>query len=293
MPPHRRDFLIASAASLLALLDVSPVAAAGATRSNLFVSEWTIRKIVLQLALGVFKELEGALKPDALAEAIASGQFQTDIEMLSKEAGQFGKIKVHIDNFHVQFDGAPQPGEHEKEKREQIAKSLFDFVQGELRGGTQNEKGDFHQRLHKAFAEVIPELRQIVPAEVRISYDLHADKLNVTLHKTVLIRHGRVRIEASLPQGVGQLNSLLFVIDAEEKGNRTYITTILGLDVCIGRREGPLVRRIAGRVIGGIECDLLCRLETVVYNAIHYPEHSDDLTRIMGEVIHLVATQQF
>lgn len=92
---------------------------------------------------------------------------------------------------------------------------------------------------------------------------------------------------------VGQLNCLSYILDGQEKCGQTYITSTLGVDVCLGIREGRLVRRLAGRVIGNKEADLLCQLERLVYRVIHGTEDPYALGRIIPEIMHRVETQHF
>lgn len=278
----RRRFLLASAASLLPLLAVSPVSAAGATRSRLFVSQWRLGKIAWHFALGVFKQLANALDLEQLAKDLVSGGAHAKLETLSKEAAA---INVTIDNFQVHLNGVPP-----RLAAWEIAKAFLKFAKEVL---PHHEKLD-EQEIHEVLSGLVEEFRQFDPnAELRISYRLHSAKMNFALYKTLSFRRGHVRMEASIPQPVGQLNCLDYVLDAEEKCGQTYITNTLGLDVCLGIREGRIVRRIAGRVIGNKEAELLCQLEGLVDRVIHGTEDPDALGRIIPEIMRRVETQQF
>jgi hypothetical protein len=320
----RRDFLLASTAALLALLDAAPAAAAGATRSRLFVSQWPLRKIGFHLLLGVIKQLSEVFKQplqafkldqlakeinqllatkidqlsvkeinQLLAKYIVSDGALAKLETLSKEAGA---IDVRIDNFQVKLNGVGPSDE-----RRQVANALALLkraLEVLLKLGVEvlfdhellAEKN--RKKLHALLAENVTEVLQLAEQiEVQISFELHSP--NFTLYKTASFRRGYVHVEASIPQPVGQLNCLKYILDAEEKCGQSYITNTLGVDVCLGIREGRLVRRIAGRVIGNKEADLLCQLEGLVYRVINGSEDPDALARVIPEIMRRVEAQQF
>lgn len=191
----RREFLLASTASLLTLLDAAPAAAAGATRSRLFVSQWPLRKIAWHFALGVFKQLSQALDLDQVAKDIVAGGAHAKLETLSKQAGA---IDVRIDNFQVHLNGVPP-----RREVQEIARALLKFSKEVLSDPERLSQQEIHELLAEFVADVRPLAQR---ATVQIFYQLHSEKMNFTLYKKVSFSDGHVRLEASIRQsGATQL----------------------------------------------------------------------------------------
>jgi hypothetical protein len=97
-----------------------------------------------------------------------------------------------------------------------------------------------------------------------------------------------VQIKLTLQQPVRIVNGAEFVADLASLGEGTRATTSLWTDVCIGRREGPLVRRIAHREITCRQAQFLAEVQQEVQTLYWNPGESR-LSQMLPELIRRIA----
>lgn len=274
MSVSRRVFLTSSAVCLAGGL-ASHAEAATAARSRLFISDWPLAQIGRELVLGVGYML---LTSDKLAEVIAgitAGKVETKLQTFRDD------IDVAIEGLTVTLDRKPIANEvqhylavlqvlaeHPSAKPAEIPK-LDHFVDGEVLTAV------------KAAVE-----RSTLEYTYRIRYQ------RVHVSTTTTLRKGHLRKVVNLLCPVGQVMGLQFITDAQERCGQSYITTSLWIDYCVGRREGPLVRRIAEREIGCREDALLAKLERVVYDVIHDKRKPEELRKVVPDLLRRIETQE-
>ena len=98
----------------------------------------------------------------------------------------------------------------------------------------------------------------------------------------------RAQLETLQGQIDVEFDSLVLAIDLARQGDGTRVYTSLWSDVCIGRREGPLVRRIAEREIHCREATFLAQIEREVQLLVNDPEHSR-INQMIPELIRRIA----
>jgi hypothetical protein len=273
----RRRFLVASSAALLTLGRAAGVgAAAAAARSRTYVSDWKFRKIAAHLMLGTAYQL---------GKAIESGQIDFSSDKIKTTLDAFSKqIDVEIDDVQFRIAGDPQ------------SKSPQDLVldiASRVRRALQDDRQLERSTLDELAKKVLPDVEALVNhLAVDLSYRIRYKR--VTLKKFVHFSHDHWRATALISQPVGRLNSLSYIVDAREHGGCTTITDTLGLNVCTGLREGPLIRRLAERVIGRKEDEVLCRIEQLVLGVIREdPNATAQLQQLIPELMHRAESQQF
>jgi hypothetical protein len=121
---------------------------------------------------------------------------------------------------------------------------------------------------------------------LRLSYDVTYKQAK--FHIANLVQLGHVRVELSLLRPVRIFNGAMFVADLKRTDGGTQVYTSLWGDVCIGRREGPLVRRIAAREIGCREGQFLAEMEHEVQVLVNNAGESR-LSRMIPELIRRIA----
>jgi hypothetical protein len=127
-------------------------------------------------------------------------------------------------------------------------------------------------------------------ATLEYSYRVRYKRVHVST--STMIRKGHLRKVVDLLCPVGQVMGLQFITDAQTRCGLTHITTSLWIDYCVGRREGPIVRRVAEREIGCREDALLCKLEQVVVGVVHKNRDVEELRKIVPDLIRRIETQE-
>src|SRR5262249_18363129 len=123
-------------------------------------------------------------------------------------------------------------------------------------------------------------------AVLHLSYNVSLNQAH--FHVSNLVQLGHVRLDLSLVRPVNRFNGAKFVADLRRSGTGTRIHTSLWADVCIGRREGPLVRRIAAREISCRAARFLAELEHEV-RVLVANEGQSRLSRMIPELMRRIA----
>ncbi len=287
MSTSRRRFLTTSTTltgvGLTGLLLPESADAAFAAQSRVFQSDWRLRKIALQLVLGIGYQLGQAINVENIERLTTDGYFFAKLQTLREKAlHERETIDVTIDQAKLFLNGVRIT----QDQRTRVKDFLKSIAQ-DLAAAAQDrrfEAGEFIQILSRISAK----LREYMAKyhEVRLEYRITYKQ--VELYKSTMISKGHVRLQAHIRKPVRCLNCLDFVIDAKECNEQTTITTMLGVDYNVGRREGLLVRRSAQKRIAEREAFLLCNLEEIVYGVIHRERDQADLRRIIPELLRRV-----
>lgn len=272
MSASRRVFLASSAACLAGGF-ASQAEAASAARSRLFVSDWPLAQIGRELVLGVGYMLLTSGKLAGVLAGIAAGKVETSLQTFRED------IDVEIEGFKVTLDGTSIS----KQAQYYLAtlKTLAEYQSA--------EPAEIPQ------IDVDRDVLDVVKAAVEkstLEYTYRIRYKHVYVSTTTTLRKGHLRKVVNLLCPVGQVMGLQFITDAQERCGKTYITTSLWIDCCVGRREGPIVRRIAEREIGCREDALLYKLERVVYDVIHGQRKPEDLRKIVPDLLRRIETQE-
>jgi hypothetical protein len=295
-PASRRAFLTSStalsAAGLGGLLLPAEAHAAAATQCRTFHSDWTMRKIAIQLILGIGYEVGQVLKdlpPGGLEAIVHSGKFKAFLATLQKKIdGNPHFIEVDVDQLNILINGQQPNVEKARRQVLHLLKLIAQKLDRAVREG-HSPRDEMMHILHRIGG---PMEHLLERATVDVSYRIRFGR--VVLYKRTTFQKGHLQLVTDIREPVGCLNCLHFSIDARECDQHTTITTTLGIDYNIGRREGPLVRRIAQREIASREATFLCKLETLVYDVIHRRNGRDeaDLRRIIPEMLRRIEAQE-
>jgi hypothetical protein len=122
---------------------------------------------------------------------------------------------------------------------------------------------------------------------LRLSYNVRHK--HAYFHVANYARRGHVSLDLTLRQPVRIFNGAEFVADLKSAGEHcTNVYTSLWGDVCIGRREGPIVRRIAQREISCREANFLAEVEHEVQVLVRGTGKSK-LSQMIPELIRRIA----
>lgn len=273
MSLSRRVFLASSTACLVGGL-ASPAAAASAARSRLFVSDWPLALIGRELVLGVGYMLLTSERVADILAGIGSGKLKTKLQTFG------GAIDVEIEGLTVALDNRPIPD------RVQYYLAGLKVI-AQQHAASPLKLPDFGPIIDEEF---VPRVRAAV-AKSTLEYSYRIRYKHVYVSTNTMLRKGHLRKVVNLLCPVGQVMGLQFVTDAQERCGQTHITTSLWIDYCVGRREGPIVRRVAEREIGCREDALLYRLERVVYEVIHGKRDVEDLRKVVPDLLRRIETQ--
>jgi hypothetical protein len=268
MSVSRRVFL-ASSAVCLAGGFASQAKAASAARSRLFVSDWPLAQIGRELVLGIGYML---LTSGKLADVLA-GKVETNLQTFRED------IDVTIEGLTVTLDG------------KSIAKQAQYYLAA-LKTLAEHQSA---KPAEVPQIDVDRDVLDVVKAAVEkstLEYTYRIRYQHVYVSTTTTLRKGHLRKVVNLLCPVGQVMGLQFITDAQERCGKTYITTSLWIDYCVGRREGPIVRRIAEREIGCREDALLYKLERVVYDVIHGKRKPEELRKVVPDLLRRIETQE-
>ena len=136
----------------------------------------------------------------------------------------------------------------------------------------------------KAAGEMVAAIER--GAVLRLSYNVSVRQAHFRVSN--LVQLGHVRLDLSLARPVNQFNGAKFVADLRRSATGTLSHTSLWLDVCIGRREGPIVRRIAARKISCHAAHFLAELEHEV-RVLVTNEGQSRLSRMIPELMRRIA----
>jgi len=277
----RRGFFCAAGAILGGGLTPAIGRAAAAGTSRVYDSPLDIRKIAWGLALGIGKEVWLAVqrldpqRVETFVKSLDSEGFLANVETLRE------RIPLRFDQPELLVNDQPQPEkilEH-VQALHAIAKQdpNFDISPAEaekLLGRLQLAKQDLLDAIEAG-------------ASVRLNYNVH---YRDTAHFRIsnFARKGQVQIKLKLLQPVRNVSGAEFVADLENLGEGTRATTSLWTDVCIGRREGPLVRRIAHREITCRQAKFLAEVQHEVQTLYWHPGESR-LSQMLPELIRRIA----
>jgi hypothetical protein len=273
MSLSRRVFLASSTACLVGGL-ASPAAAASAARSRLFVSSWPLALIGRELVLGVgYMLLTSGRLADIIA-GIGTGQLNTKLQTFGDS------IEVDIEGLQVTLDSKPIP-----DRVQYYLASLKVIAQ--QHAANPLTLPDFGPIIDDEF---VPRVRAAVEKST-LDYSYRIRYKHVYVSTSTMLRKGHLRKVVKLLCPVGQVMGLQFVTDAQERCGKTFITTSLWIDYCVGRREGPIVRRVAEREIGCREDAMLYRLERVVYDVVTGKRDVKDLRKIVPDLLRRLEMQ--
>lgn len=286
MPLSRRELLGYSGATLIGLSLPYHAHAAAAASSRLYISPLEIREIARGLVLGIGREVLRYIKslpPENLRRFIDQfdpERFTARIESLR------GKLEVEFDSLVLAIDGQPL-----RERLAVFVAALSDIASEDE---DWNVSDDEVRRLKEAVAAARQRIRADLDAgrQLTINYNIRYRQARFRIANTA--QRGHVRLDLNLLTAVRMFNGAAFVADLEEQpypaknstGTRVY--TSLWTDVCIGRREGPLVRRIAEREIRSRQCDFLARTEHEVRLLVNNPAQSR-ASQMIPELIRRIA----
>jgi len=295
LPLSRRELLGYSGATLIGLSLPYHAHAAAAASSRLYISPLEIREIARGLVLGIGREVLRYIKslpPENLRRFIDQfdpERFTARIESLR------GKLEVEFDSLVLAIDGQPL-----RERLAVFVAALSDIASEDE---DWNVNDDEVRRLKEAVAAARQRIRADLDAgrQLTINYNVRYRQARFRIANTA--QRGHVRLDLNLLTAVRMFNGAAFVADLEEQlvgqaatgkdaaikgatGTRVY--TSLWTDVCIGRREGPLVRRIAEREIRSRQCDFLARTEHEVRLLVNNPAQSR-ASQMIPELIRRIA----
>ena len=240
----------------------------------MFQSAWPLRQIGRELVLGIGYVILQTSDIPKLIEGLEQGRVRTRLRSMRED------LAVEIENPRATLDGRPIG-----DKVRYYLGALSMYADGLMAGSAKLST------LEPFVAEVLPVIATAVErSTLELNYNIRYKHVYVL--KRTLLRKGHLRKEVSLLCPVGQVNGLNFVVDAQERCGKTCITSSLWLDVCIGRREGPIVRRVAEREIGCREDATLYKLERLVYDVIHRTRPPEDLRRVVPELLRRDEAQQ-
>jgi hypothetical protein len=278
--------LAISGASLFGLSLPSQTHAAAAASSRLYVSQLAIRQIARGLVFGVGREVQryiNRLPPENLRRFIEEfdpARFAARIETLR------GEIDVAFDSLVLAIDGEPL-----KERLAEFVGALSDIA---TEDEDWNLNDDERRRLKAAVEDARQRIREHIDAGRQLTINYNVSYRQARFRVANQARRGHVRLDLNLLTAVRMFNGASFVTDLEEQPGpskdaaHTRVHTSLWTDVCIGRREGPLVRRIAEREIRSRQCDFLARTENEVRLLVNSPEQSR-LSQMLPELIRRIA----
>jgi hypothetical protein len=270
----RRYFIASSAACVAGGISLSKAQAASAGRSRVFSSAWPLRQIGRELVLGVGYLLLHGTDLDRLIVGLTTGRLQTRLQAMQEN------LLVEIERPRARVDGQP------------IDDQVHYFL-GVLKEFGDSSGGDAPQleSLGPFVDQVMPVLSRVVATStLELDYAIRYKRVYVATR--TVVRRGHLLKQVDLLCPVGQVNGLRFTVDAREHGGGTCITSSLWLDVCIGRREGVVIRRIAKREIGCREDAMLYKLERLIYDVAHRTRSPDALRRVVPELLRRVETQE-
>jgi hypothetical protein len=270
----RRVFLASSTACLLGGL-ATQAEAATASRSRLFVSDWPLALIGRELVLGVGYTVLTSEKVADVIAGIGAGRLKTRLETFR------GAIDVEIEGLAVTLDGKPIP--------DRVQYYLAGLkMMAELHATKPLELPDLGQIIDEEFVQRVRAAVEKVTLEY--SYRIRYHRVYVSTSTT--IRKGQLRKVVNLLCPVGQVQGLRFVSDSQERCGKTHITSSLWIDYCVGRREGPIVRRIAEREIGCREDAMLYRLEQLVLQVVRGKRDVEELRKVVPDLLRRIETQE-
>jgi hypothetical protein len=257
--------------------DVGRAAAAGTSR--LYRSAMGIRDIARGLVLGVGREAWRFIKSDeerlrAFIASLDVHHFEARLRTLAHD------IPVQFDSLQLTIDGQPTT-----QKVAEYVGALHAIAEEDVDFDVSAaEAAAVKEQVEKARAAVVAHIER--GALLGLSYNVAYGP--AYFHVANQGQKGHVRMDLSLLRSVRMFNGAAFTANLQTVDPGTEIHTSLWTDVCIGRREGPLVRRIAHREITCRQAQFLAQIEQEVQSLIHHPEQSR-LSRMMPELIRRIA----
>ena len=280
MSSSRRNFLVTSATSLLGLALPSQAHAASAASARLYASLLPIRDIARGLVLGIGREVWRYVKSldpsevQRFTEQFDPNRFQARVRTLEHT------IDLEFDSLVLAIDGLPQQ------------QNLGDFV-GAIHAIAEEDDNwnlddNEAKRLKETIGQARQRIREAIDAGKRFELSYNVRYKQAYFHIANQARQGHVRLDLNLLQTVRMFNGAAFAADLTRQGDGTRVYTSLWSDVCIGRREGPLVRRIAEREIRCREATFLAQIEREVQLLVNNPTQSR-LSQMIPELIRRIA----
>jgi hypothetical protein len=216
-----------------------------------------------ELVLGVGYMLLTSGRVADIIAGIGTGQLKTKLQTFGDS------IDVDIEGLQVTLDSKPIPD------RVQYYLAGLKVI-AQQHAANPLTLPDFGPIIDDEF---VPRVRAAVEKSM-LEYSYRIRYKHVYVSTSTMLRKGHLRKVVNLLCPVGQVMGLQFVTDAQERCGKTFITTSLWIDYCVGRREGPIVRRVAEREIGCREDAMLYRLERVVYDVVTGKRDVKDLRKI-------------
>jgi hypothetical protein len=280
MIDSRRRFVIATGASLLGLAMPAVSRAASAASARVYVSKLPIRRIARELVFGVGHEvlryvrgLDPARVQSFLA-ALKTGRFEARVPTLRQE------IDVAFDNVEFTANG--------NSLKEEVGKYVV-----ALQGLTEEDANVHLDAAEAAELKGLVEdagrqIRQDIENDVTLRLSYRVQYRNAHFQVVKLAHRHNFRVELTLLAPVRIFNGAQFVADLQEQGSETRVYSSLWADVCTGRREGPIVRRIAEREIRCREAAFLAEVEYEVIQLVNNTGQSR-LSRMIPELVRRIA----
>jgi len=280
MTVSRRRFLLASGAMLGGLEAGTVGRAAEGDSARLYNSTFDIYGIALRLVLGIGREAWHYVKSRGSApvldfvERLNAQHFDFHVPTLRHD------IPVAFDHLEFTVEGRPR-----LDKIDEYIQALRAIANKDAdRLVNQQEIEEVLALAAKAGGEIHDALAR--SETLRLNYDVSYKQAQFRVSN--LVQLGHVRIELALLRSVRMFNGAAFVADLKRTDAGTQVYTSLWADVCIGRREGPLVRRIAAREIGCREAQFLAEVEHEVQVLVRN-EGESRLSRMIPELIRRIA----
>jgi hypothetical protein len=280
MTVSRRRFLLGSATALGGLAAGTVGQGAEGDSSRLYDSKLEIEQIAVRLVLGIGREawqyVKGLGRAPVLdfVERLNAQHFDFHVPTLRHE------IPVAFDHLEFNVEGQPR-----LEKIDEYIQALRKIAKQDAdQLVNQKEVEEVLALATKARGEIHDALAR--GETLRLSYDVTYKQAKFRISN--LVQLGQVRVELSLLRPVRMFNGAVFVADLKRTDAGTQVYTSLWADVCIGRREGPLVHRIAAREIGCREGQFLAEMEHEVQVLVNNAGESR-LSRMIPELIRRIA----
>jgi hypothetical protein len=175
---------------------------------------------------------------------------------------------------------------------EHLTQKLADFVGAILAIAQDDDDWNVNEeealRLKESIAAVRQKIREHLDAGKRLELSYNVRYRQAYFRVANQARNDHVRLDLHLLQTVGMFHGAAFAADLASQDTGTRVYTSLWSDVCIGRREGPLVRRIAEREIRCREAAFLAQIENEVRLLVNNPSQSR-LSQMIPELIRRIA----
>jgi hypothetical protein len=276
----RRQVFGALAGTGIGLAGPAIARAAAAANSRLYFSQMQVREIAWGLVLGIGREAFGSLQ--ALGEANVRRFIENfDLDRIRARLRTLREpIDVEFDSLKLTIGGAEQ-----HDKLTALIAAIHAIAERDVDFQLNAEEA-------KALLETVRTVRENVSGRLdaglalELSYNVRYKR--AYFHVANYARRGQVRMDLSLLQPVRNFNGAHFHADLSQCGTGTRVYTSLWADVCIGRREGPIVRRIAEREIRCREAAFLAEIEHEV-RALVTGMGQSRLNLMMPELIRRIA----